>query len=91
MSVGAITYSQVICDGCGAVHPPLEQGAMPAKGATSARIAAAMEGWKFTEYPECKRNEKGPRLWDACPACDLPETFADAKALRSQGPDGDAR
>ena len=84
MSIQAVSFSQVVCDGCGAEFAPAERTVY--KGATAARIAASRDGWKFAEYPEHKRNLPGPRMWDACPDCPLPATSAEAQAaLLAQG------
>lgn len=85
MTVGTVTYAQVACDGCGVLFPDLETGAHPpVRGATMARIAASRHGWKFIEYPESKRNVPGPRLWDACPDCELPPTLEAARTVRAK-------
>lgn len=84
MSIQAITFSQVACDGCGAEYAPAELTVY--KGATAARIAASRGGWKFAEYPDHKRNMPGPRMWDACPDCPLPATSTEAwDLLAAQG------
>jgi hypothetical protein len=85
VSVRAVGFSRLVCDGCGAEHPEL------ASDATSARIRAAADGWKFRQYDArtgtgVPRNQKGPRQWDACPQCEIPETAAAAMAAGKAAP-----
>ena len=77
MSVEAVTFSQLKCDGCGKTHPDLTR-----RGATSIRIAASNDGWKFAEFDDVPRNQKGVRLWDSCAECPLPSTGAEAHAMK---------
>jgi hypothetical protein len=85
VSVVAVGFSRLVCDGCGTEHPEL------ATDATSARIKAAPDGWKFRQYDARKgtgvpRNQKGPRQWDACPKCEIPETSDAAMAAGKARP-----
>ena len=85
MSVRTVSFSRLACDGCGAEHPEL------ATDATSARIKAAPDGWKFRQYDVRKGNgvpgnQKGPRQWDACPECEVPKDSAAAMAAGKAQP-----
>ncbi len=44
MSATTVSMCRLVCDTCGATRDTLTQGA------TSARIQAAGEGWKYAEY-----------------------------------------
>ena len=48
------TFSQIKCDGCGKTHPELTR-----RGATSIRIAASNDGWKFAEFDDVPRKPEG--------------------------------
>lgn len=79
MTVKPVHRCYLICDGCGRERFTL--GA----DATTIRIAAAAEGWKFIQYNRRlggRRKQIGPRQWDACPDCEVPPTVEDAYAIR---------
>jgi hypothetical protein len=78
VSAVSISFTQLVCDTCGKSHQGM------AVGATSARIAASRDGWKFAEYSDIPRNQKGPRLWDSCAECPIPESSAAAIGLKKK-------
>jgi len=55
MSAVPVTHTRLSCDTCGALWPGM------AKGVTMARIAAASDGWKFTEWDVAGLNTYAPR------------------------------
>lgn len=77
MTATVVSYTHLECDSCGTSRPT------PTKGATSARLAAATEGWKFAEW-DTRQQRILPRHWDACPECPLPEGPQDAHKIRQQ-------
>lgn len=91
MSGMTVSYVHLVCDGCGAVR------AEAVHGITAARLAAAQNGWKYTDYDvrglniygkrdnfadQRKRMKIVPRSWDACPDCPLPANANEAHAIR---------
>jgi hypothetical protein len=50
VSATAVSYVHLACDTCGSIHPKAVHGA------TAARIAAAFEGWKYTEWDTRGKN-----------------------------------
>ena len=91
MSATTVSYVHLACDTCGIVR---EAGVI---GATAARIAAAGDGWKFTEWDTRGKNTYAtksnfgqatrerrvlPFQWDACPDCPLPAGPEQAHEIR---------
>lgn len=79
MTTRPIHHTAVVCDACGRQQEGL------LLDATSARLAAARDGWKYTKYDRRLRQPKahqyGPRVFDSCPDCPLPETPEEAQRL----------
>lgn len=78
MSVRPVHRCYLVCDGCGKDRSEL------ADDATTVRIAAALEGWKFIQYSRRiggSRKQLGPRNWDACVDCPVPSTVEEAYAI----------
>lgn len=74
MSVVPVALVQVACDGCGRTCKAM------ATDATTARIEASRDyGWQYRQFGSRRET---PREWDACPACPLPATPAEARAIR---------
>lgn len=79
MSTRAEHRCYLVCDGCGTEHPDMHEDV------TSARITAAAEGWRYIGFkrrlPGPKGGQQsGPRTWDACPRCVLPDSVEAAQA-----------
>lgn len=62
MSARTVSYVHLQCDTCGKLR------ATATKGSTAARIEAASEGWKFTEWDVTGMNTYAPRNMIGTPA-----------------------